>query len=219
MGFAMTLSVLVTGFGAFPGAPVNPTQELIGMLAGREDAFPGAKLHLRVLPVEYGKVGGLLEQFGREINPDIAIHFGLAANARGFRLESTARNHSSMQRPDSGASTPQSTQICKGPKSLRSTLPLGDIAQTLKAMDLPVTRSAHAGAYLCNHLFYLSRSNSVAGYRPQMAGFIHLPYLDDQLGALPPSARAGLVTLTRPQLVDGAMAVIGKTIEAARRLD
>lgn len=215
----MTISVLVTGFGAFPGAPVNPTEELIGMLAGREDAFPGATLHLRVLPVEYGKVGGLLELFGRNINPDIAIHFGLAANARGFRLESTARNHSSMLRADAGAGSPQSALICKGPKSLRSTLPLGDIAQALKAKDLPVTRSAHAGAYLCNHLFYLSRSNSIAGYRPCMAGFIHVPYLDDQLDVLPLPVRAGLTSMTRPQLFEGAMTVIGTSIQKANAPD
>ncbi len=214
----MTLSVLVTGFGAFPGAPVNPTEELIGMLAGREDVFDGARLHLRVLPVEYGKVGGLLEQFGREIQPDIAIHFGLAANARGFRLESTARNHSSMQRADAGAAMPEGTLIRKGPKSLRSTLPLSEIAAALKAQGLPVTRSAHAGAYLCNHLFYLSRSDSIDGYRPRYAGFIHLPYLDDQIGALPPDQRSGLFTLTRPQLADGAMTVISQTIEHADRL-
>lgn len=211
----MTISVLVTGFGAFPGAPVNPTQELIGLLAGHEDAFAGAKLHLRVLPVEYDKVGGLLEKFGHEVTPDIAIHFGLAANARGFRLESTARNHSSMERADAGAGKPRSTQICKGPKTLRSTLPLGAIAGALKTKSLPVTRSAHAGAYLCNHLFYLSRSGSIAGYAPRMAGFIHLPYLDDQLAALPASQRAGLFTLTRRQLLDGALTVIGQSIEAA----
>lgn len=212
----MTISVLVTGFGAFPGAPVNPTEELIGMLAGHENAFSDAELHLRVLPVEYSKVGGLLEKYGRDVKPDIVIHFGLAATAHGFRLESTARNHSSMMRPDAGAGSPQSTQICDGPKSLRSTLPLDDLASALKAKGLPVTRSAHAGAYLCNHVFYLSRSNGIAGYRPRMAGFIHLPFLDDQLSALPPPERRGLVTLTRPQLVDGALTVIGVCIQSAK---
>ncbi len=214
----MTLSVLVTGFGAFPGAPVNPTRELIAMLAGQEEAFPGARLHLRVLPVEYGKVPGLLERFGREVRPDIAIHFGLAANARGFRLESTARNHSSVNKPDAGGAFAPDSRICDGPASLRSTLPLDDIAAALKARGLPVTRSAHAGGYLCNRLFYLSRSGSIDGFRPRLSGFIHLPYLDDQLGALPPAMRAGLATLTRPQLVEGATIVIDRTIAAAGRI-
>ena len=51
--------VLVTGFGAFPGAPVNPTEQLIPLIlqdwqSGRYDGM--CELVAEVLPVEYEKV-------------------------------------------------------------------------------------------------------------------------------------------------------------------
>jgi len=209
----MTVNVLVTGFGPFPGAPVNPSAELIAMLDGSGGAFAGAKLHTRLLPVDYSAVPRLLETAGGEVRPDIAIHFGLAAVARGFRLESTARNHSSLTQPDAAGGTSTSSQICPGPSSLRSTLPLNDIAAALKARGLPVTRSAHAGAYLCNHTFYLSRSASIENFAPAMSGFVHIPYLDEQLPALPDGG-AGLASLTRSQLLEGAKMIIETSITA-----
>lgn len=214
----MTLSLLVTGFSAFPRAPVNPSQELIAMLSDRP-APEGVRLSLRVLPVEYGRVPSLLADLGREVQPDIAIHFGLADTARGFRLESIARNRCSMVSVDASGNLPATELVCEGPAKLPGMLPLREIAGELRKRGLPVQRSANAGAYLCNYTFYLSRSGSLPDFRPPMSGFVHIPYLDDQLAALPPARRGGLFTLTRDQLLDGAEAIIRQCVVASRRLD
>lgn len=211
----MTPSVLVTGFSAFPRAPVNPSQELIGMLAERAPS-PGVRLSTRVLPVEYGRIPGLLGEIGQETRPDIAIHFGLADTARGFRLESTARNSRSMVSVDAAGNLPETPTICEGPAKLSGQLPLRAIAADLKRRGLPVQRSANAGAYLCNFTYYLSRSGTIDGFGPTMSGFVHIPYLDDQLSALPPARRASLFTLTRDQLLEGAQAVIEQSVLAFR---
>ena len=214
----MTLRVLVTGFSAFPRAPVNPSEELIAMLADRPPP-EGVDLSLRVLPVEYGRVPSLLSDIGRAVRPDIAIHFGLADTARSFRLESTARNRCSMVSVDAAGNLPGAELVCDGPAKLPAMLPLREIAGALRERGLPVQRSAHAGAYLCNYTFYLSRSGSIQDFRPPMSGFVHIPYLDDQLVALPPARRDGLFTLTRGQLLDGAEAIIQQCVLAARRSD
>ena len=57
--------VLVTGFGAFPGAPRNPTLAILDLLRTRHAgrlARLGLSLDLRVLPVRFGAVAPALEE-------------------------------------------------------------------------------------------------------------------------------------------------------------
>ena len=51
-------TVLVTGFGAFPGAPRNPTQELMARLQRHKARFTrlGVRLETRVLPVVFSDI-------------------------------------------------------------------------------------------------------------------------------------------------------------------
>jgi pyroglutamyl-peptidase len=205
----MAIRMLVTGFSAFPRAPINPTETLVGMIdAARPDLAPGVELMARVLPVEYARAPALLSEIGRDFRPDIAVHFGLADSARGFRLERTARNRSSVLAPDAAGMRPDQMRICPGPATIRSALPLQAIEQELSAKGLPVQVSGNAGAYLCNHVFYLSRSGSVADFRPPMSGFVHVPFLDEQLSAIDPVRAAKLFALTRDQLLAGAIVII-----------
>lgn len=211
----MTTRILATGFSAFPRAPVNPTEVLMAML----DAAPprlgiDVQLMTSVLPVEYGRAPELLAEIGRDFKPDIAVHFGLADTARGFRLETTARNRSSMLAADAVGRLPAALRICPGPNTLRSGLPLEDIGQALTAKGLPVQVSGNAGAYLCNHVFYLSRSGHVADFMPSMSGFVHVPFLDQQLSAIDPARAARLFSLTRDQLLDGSVAILECCVNA-----
>lgn len=205
----MATRILATGFSAFPRAPVNPTETLVAMLdAARPDLGPDVELMARVLPVEYARAPAMLAEIGRDFRPDVAVHFGLADSAKGFRLETTARNLSSVLADDAAGMRPVAARICPGPDTLRSALPLEEIERTLTALGLPVQTSGNAGAYLCNHVFYLSRSGGVAHFRPAMSGFVHVPFLDEQLAALEPARAAKLFSLTRDQLLSGALAVL-----------
>jgi len=203
------LRILATGFSAFPRAPVNPTEVLMDLLAqARPDLGEDVDLRTLVLPVEYARAPRLLSEFARDFRPEIAVHFGLADTARGFRLESTARNRSSMVAADAAGLLPEQARICAGPATLRSALPLDDIAAALAAEGLPVQRSANAGAYLCNHLFYLSRSGTLGQFGPAMSGFVHVPFLDEQLGRIEPARARRLFSMSRDDLVRGATTIL-----------
>ena len=53
--------VLVTGFEPFPGAPVNPTEWLVGRLSGMPPAIAGMRaFRAEMLPVAYAVAGVLL---------------------------------------------------------------------------------------------------------------------------------------------------------------
>ncbi len=168
--------ILVTGFGIFPGAPVNPTEALVERLVANP---PAAAFQAQVLAVEYTSVAARLSQIGTAFAPDIAIHFGLARECAGFRLERTARNAHASGKPDQSGLLPPSQAICAGPASFASTLPLDRIAAALTAANLPVQWSDDAGGYLCNMVFALSAAHACDGFRPAMTGFVHVPPLLD----------------------------------------
>ena len=180
--------ILVTGFGPFPGAPENPTAWLVAQLVADPPCGEGiAAFHAEVLDVEYGLVGPRLSQLGSAFAPDIAIHFGLAAEASGFRLERAARNSHAGARPDNAGRLPPTLRICEGPDTLPSTLPLDAIAEALTAAGLPVQWSDDAGGYLCNTVFVLSRFHACKGLRPVMSGFVHVPLFGSAPGELTPA--------------------------------
>lgn len=200
--------ILVTGFGPFPGAPDNPTDWLVSRLAADPPEGEGiAAFHAEVLDVEYDLVGPRLSQLGNAFAPDIAIHFGLAAEASGFRLERVARNSHAGARPDNAGRLPPALRICAGPPTLPSTLPLSAIAAGLATAGLPVEWSDDAGGYLCNTVFVLSRFHACEGLRPAMAGFVHVPLLAGQGGARPGAMDAG-------DLLRGARLIVAAAIDA-----
>ena len=199
--------ILVTGFSVFPGAPINPTEALAGILADAPPIHGIEAFRADVLAVEYETVAGRLSAIGREFMPDIAIHFGLASECRGFRLERTARNTHAHARPDQMGALPHTLQICAGPETLPSTLPLATIADRLTDAGLSVEWSDDAGGYLCNTVFMLSVAHACNGLRPVMAGFVHVPPLREAEPANP-------FAMGIDDLVSGARIVIAACMEA-----
>lgn len=195
--------VLVTGFEPFPGAPVNPTERLVAALRAAPPVLDGmAAFRAEILPVDYDTVGPRLSAIGRDFAPDIAIHFGLANECTGFRLERLARNRFAADRPDNSGVLRAGGAVCAGPETLPSGLPLEAIALRLAEMGLPVEWSDDAGGYLCNTVFMLSRAHACDGFAPRMSGFVHVPLTGE--GTEFPLSDAGLLA--------GALAVVGECV-------
>jgi pyroglutamyl-peptidase len=192
--------VLVTGFGAFPGAPVNPTEALMAALEARKGEFADrCDLATALFDVDYRTLPVRLDELAQPSCPDIAIHFGLSAQAAAFQLERVAKNEIRPNSADNAGFIPERATICDLDDSFGSTLPLEAIHAALTAKDLPVTYSDDAGGYLCNFLFYHARSGLCSAFAPDMAGFIHVPLLS----ALPAD-----------RLLAGAATIIDVSIEA-----
>ncbi len=209
--------ILATGFSVFPGAPENPTAWVMQELKTSGWLPPRARLATRILPVYYdmweNELGPLLAQ----AKPDAIVAFGLSAKATGFTLESTAHNRFGLGRPDASGTPPPGDKINDdGPADYRSQLPLREIASTLMRADLPVDRSDDAGDYVCNMLFYRLMAHVEATGAPRIAGFVHVPYLDDQVARLADAglATSHLKTMTRNQLLQGARAILGVVADA-----
>jgi len=172
----MAPRLLVTGFTPFPGAAVNPTEALVAALPrALSRAGVACDLATAILPVDWRALPARLEALGRSHRPDLAVHFGLDADASGFRLERRALNRVAPLRPDNRGHCPTSDRLGAGPDEVASGLPLAAIAAALQEAGLPVEWSDDAGAYLCNAAFWFACSGTLAAYRPRRAGFIHVP--------------------------------------------
>lgn len=206
----MTSRVLVTGFSVFPGAPVNPTSWAVETLLSEKWQPHNARVFAHTLPVRFDLWEREMEPLLDKLRPDIVVAFGLSAKATGVTLESTAHNVVAVDRPDhTGACATGACVIDSGPPRYATALPLAAVETALRAARIPVCPSDSAGDYLCNLTFYRLVA-LVARGGPQMAGFIHVPYLDTQVARL--AAEGHTVphasTLTEAQLIAAVKIIV-----------
>ncbi len=181
----MMHTILVTGFGPFPGAPINPTDALIGTLARQK--LPGRRIVGHVFATSYTAVDRQLPALISRHRPEALLMFGLAAATPHLRVETWARNSLSSLEDVAGA-VPGLRLIAPGHPT-RLALPTLDRALVAAARRarVPAARSVDAGDYLCNYLCWKAALAVRRGAGPRLAAFIHVPE------HLPPGdlARAG----------------------------
>lgn len=159
--------VLVTVFGPFPGQAENPTERIADALAGEDHVVS------HVLAVSYARAVEQIDELVRMVRPAAAVGFGVVADARGIRLEETARNRGGASLPDVDGQLGRDGPIDGGPDTVPTRLPLAEIADALVGAGIRVEPSDDAGRYVCNHVFrHLVTHPDLAG-RP--VGFIHVP--------------------------------------------
>src|SRR5207253_1411523 len=87
------LTVLLTGFGPFPGAPFNPTAGLAQRLAARRrPAFADVSRIAHVFETSYAAVERELPALLKRVRPDVVLLFGVATRSKYLRIETRARN-------------------------------------------------------------------------------------------------------------------------------
>lgn len=166
--------LLVTGFGPFPGAPVNPTEKLVGRLADEAaEAFGASAFHAAVLRTEYRWSQEELERLASNFAPDVVVHFGLSERIATIHLECLGRNRVDASKPDACGFRPSSDLLAAdGPATLSSTFPAEAILSALTQAGFAAALSDHAGAYVCNATLY--RSLRIAP-PTRRVGFVHVP--------------------------------------------
>ncbi len=198
--------ILLTGFEPFGGDAINPSWQVAQALNGRVVA--GAEVHARVLPCVFGRGrGGALQALHRaiqDVQPQLVLCLGLAANRGAMSLERVAINVDDARIPDNAGAQPVDRPIvAKGPAAYFSSLPIKAMAAAIAAQGLAAEVSQTAGTFVCNHVFY-DLMHRFAGQRAVRGGFMHLP------------ATAEMATgsaWTVPQLASG----VGLALEVALR--
>lgn len=166
-------TILITGFGPFPGTPENASTEYASCLAAAAcDAFPNARIINETLPTQWAAAPKKLRRLIHSHKPGLMLLFGVSDRATGLQIETQAVNSCAIENDACGA-LPASEKICDdGPSARLVTLPFKSILTRLDALRIPASLSNDAGIYLCNASLYEALAHCG---RARRAGFIHLP--------------------------------------------
>lgn len=176
MRHARSGTVLLTGFGPFPGIAHNATAQLVPALAKEASrAFSDHAFYHDILETAWSAAPQRAIALIARYRPALALHFGVAAGAKGFRIERRAHNRCRLA-PDATGRLPPGCRLSHdGPDLHPVSIDAVKIQARLKALGLPVSLSNGAGGYLCNAVLYHSLVASRALPAACRAGFIHIP--------------------------------------------
>lgn len=171
-------TILITGFGPFPGAPVNPTTPLVRHLARlRRPGLADVRLVGHVFTTSYAAVDRELPQLIARHRPDALLMFGVATRETRIRIETRARNALAML-PDATSTSLRRHAIMPGaPAARRIPAPVVQLLAGARSARVPAYLSRDAGKYLCNYISWRGAEAAAAANGLRLAAFIHVPPL------------------------------------------
>lgn len=173
-------SILVTAFEPFGGDELNPTELALSALP---DSVAGFGIEKLLLPVEFGRAAEITLERIKSLSPAAVVMFGQAGGRSAITPERRGRNIMNARIPDNAGNMPQFRSLSLyGPDEILSTLPLEGIVAAIRAEGLPAEISDNAGAFVCNSLLYGVLEKVAPGVP---AGFIHVPYIREQVEGVP----------------------------------
>jgi len=188
-------TILLTGFEPFGTATSNPSGEIVKQISGEN-------IVTAILPVAYAQSAEKLLSLIEQHNPDVVICLGQADGRTHITPEKVAINLDDARLADNEGVLRSDVKILEdGPAAYFSTLPVKDMVEAMKAQGIPAALSLSAGAFLCNHVFYVAQ-NKFAGTKVR-SGFVHVPLMDSQGPEFP-----GLPTMPLDQMVTAVRAML-----------
>ncbi len=175
----MTTTILLTGFGRFPGAAVNPTAALVRRLARkRRPATNDVRCVAHVFATRYDAVDRELPALLACHRPDAVIMFGLATRRKHLSIETLARNRRSTLFPDASGGAPARAAIEAGVDSHRDgRAPMRRLLAAARGARVDARLSRNAGGYVCNYVYWRALAAAECNGWPRLAVFVHVPGL------------------------------------------
>lgn len=173
------MKVLVTGFDPFGGEKINPSIEAVKRL---DDKIAGADIVKVEIPTVFHKSIERLERALEEEKPDITICVGQAGGRNRISVERVAINISDGRIPDNEGYQPIDELIFEdGDTAYFAKLPIKAMVKEMNKRNIPAEVSNTAGTYVCNHLMYGLLYNIHKKYPNMKGGFIHIPFIPEQV--------------------------------------
>jgi pyroglutamyl-peptidase len=170
-------TLLITGFGRFPGAPFNPTEQIVAQLLRRpRPALAGVRLVGHVFSTRWDAVDRDLPVLLAREEPDVIVLLGVATRADRVRLELFARNRRSVLFPDAGGVRPSCQAIAPGaPFFSPGVFPVAALRASLRSAGIDAALSRNAGGYLCNFAYWRALDAAARPHGPRRVVFVHVP--------------------------------------------
>lgn len=166
--------LLLTGYGPFLQNKSNPTEELAKYFDGK--SLGSYQIIGRVLPVSFSSTPLELAKRLLEVNPDVVLCLGLAADRTHVTPELVAINYYHSQEPDNDGQVVLEKVLCpSGPPAYFSSLPAREIAEAINQKGIDAKVSTTAGTYVCNQTMYELAKRLEGSAKKVPWGFIHIP--------------------------------------------
>ena len=200
------MKILVTGFDPFGGEKVNPALEAVKSLPS---VIHGAEIRWVEIPTVFYQSAEVLEAEIVRYQPDVVLCIGQAGGRASLTPERVAINQDDARIPDNQGNQPIDTPIrLDGEAAYFSTLPIKAMVQAINEVGLPATVSNTAGTFVCNHLMYQALYLADKKFPNMRAGFMHIPYMTEQVVNKPNTASMCLRDIVR-----GIEAAIGAVVD------
>jgi pyroglutamyl-peptidase len=168
-------TILITGFGRFPGAPFNPSGLMATRLVRRRrPAFAATRRIAHVFATRYDAVDRELPALLAQEKPDIVVMFGVATRSHRVRIEQRARNRIALF-PDASGRRLVTRTIAPQREALRNPLPVARLVKAARTAGVAAAPSRNAGAYLCNYVYWRALEAAARPDGPGQVIFIHVP--------------------------------------------
>lgn len=200
------MKILVTGFDPFGSDKINPAIEAVKKLP---DTIKGAKIIKLEIPTVFNKSAQVVHQAIVKEQPDYVLNVGQAGGRSALTPELVAININDGRIPDNDGYQPLDEPIQPdGDTAYFTQLPIKAMAKAIRAAGLPAIVSNTAGTYVCNHIFYQVQYMRTKEFPKLKAGFIHIPFLPEQVITRPNQPSMALA-----DIVKGLTAAIGAIVE------
>lgn len=200
------MKVLITGFDPFGGADINPAYEAVKLLP---DQIKDAEIIKMEIPTVFKKEGEILEKGILENKPDIVICVGQAGGRSAVTIEKVAINLIEARIPDNEGRQPLDCPVHDdGENAYFAKLPVKAMVHEIKSHGIPAKISYTAGTFVCNDVMYRLLYMIDKKYPSMRGGFIHVPYLPEQVTDLPdgtPSMSAQMIADALRYAVEAAL--------------
>lgn len=172
---------LVTGSEPFAGLPTNPAELVLPYIDGME--IEGITIVTRATPVSRERLPSLLPSLIDEYKPAFVMALGLALGAPVVRIEKIGVNACHFAIPDNEGVRPLGGQPidASGPAARFATWDAEALVAAIVDEGIPAKTSFHAGTHLCNLTLYAYLGALEARGMASPCGFLHLPYLPEQI--------------------------------------
>lgn len=173
------MKILVTGFDPFDHATVNPAWEAVRRLPA---TVKTATIVTQEIPTVFGQSAAVLHAAIVRERPDVVLSIGQAGGRAALTPERVAINLDDARIADNAGQRPQDQSIQPtGAPAYFTQLPVKAMVAAIQQAGLPAQLSTTAGTFVCNHLMYQAQYLRATEFPDLRAGFLHIPFLPEQV--------------------------------------
>jgi pyroglutamyl-peptidase len=203
------MTILVTGFEPFGGEAINPSWEAVRRLNRDTD---DARIEPLLVPATYADSIGTVTEAIDRLRPAAVVMVGQAGGRAELSIERLAVNCDDAQAPDNaGVLREDAPIVSQGPTAYLATLPVKQIVAGLRSAGFPAAVSNTAGLFVCNHVFYGVLNHIVTHNLDTQAGFVHVPFLPEQV-----VGKLGTPSMSLETIVAGLDCIVAVVTSNAR---